>query len=87
MRFILYTHTYQFLVSRYVDPRTRRDRTDLQTNHWDMQMNELVHAYLEYRSRDSGDGLPTVLNENDSPSLNTAPALSNIELVDTFCRS
>jgi hypothetical protein len=50
-------------------------------------MNELVHAYLEYRSRDSGDGLPTVLNENDSPSLNTAPALSNIELVDTFCRS
>ncbi|KAG1781182.1 hypothetical protein EV702DRAFT_1177492 [Suillus placidus] len=69
---------------RYVDPRTQCDRTDLQTNHWDMQMNELVHAYLEYRSRDSGDGIPTVLNENDSPSLNTAPALCNIELVDTF---
>ncbi|KAG1735691.1 uncharacterized protein EDB91DRAFT_1083603 [Suillus paluster] len=49
-----------------------------------MQMNELIHAYLDYQSRDSGDGIPTVSNENDNPSLNTALVLSNIELVDTF---
>ncbi|KAG2338068.1 hypothetical protein BDR05DRAFT_855938, partial [Suillus weaverae] len=43
---------------RYVDPRTRRDRIDLQTNHWDMQMNQLVSVYLDYQSHDSGDGMP-----------------------------
>lgn len=73
-----------------MDPRTQRDCIDLQTNHWDMQMNQLVSVYLDYRSRDSGNGMPlsapTVLNENENPSLNTAPVLSNIELVDTFCR-
>jgi hypothetical protein len=36
----------------------RRDRIELQTEHWTVQMPWLVNAYLQYRSRDSGDGFP-----------------------------
>ncbi|KAG2130280.1 uncharacterized protein EDB93DRAFT_1094973 [Suillus bovinus] len=44
----------------YMDPRTQHDCIELQTSHWDMQMNQLVNAYLDYRSRDSGDGMPSL---------------------------
>ncbi|KAG1895733.1 uncharacterized protein F5891DRAFT_932428, partial [Suillus fuscotomentosus] len=43
----------------YVGPRTRHDRIELQNNHWDMQMDKFVNAYLDYQSRDSGDGMPS----------------------------
>lgn len=72
-----------------MDPRTRHDHIKLQNNHWDMQMDKLVNAYLDYQSRDSGDGMPSSgsVVSNEDPSLNAVPVLSNIELVDTFCRS
>jgi hypothetical protein len=34
--------------SRRVDYRTRRDRTEIQNVHWNMQMDNLVNAYLHY---------------------------------------
>ncbi|KIK20392.1 hypothetical protein PISMIDRAFT_105862 [Pisolithus microcarpus 441] len=43
---------------RHADSRTRRDRVELQTEHWTLQMDRLVDAYLDYSSRDTGDGLP-----------------------------
>jgi hypothetical protein len=50
-------------------------------------MDQLVDAYLDYRSRDSGDGIPLFAPavSNKDPSLSTAPVLTNVELVDTFC--
>ncbi|KAG1837074.1 hypothetical protein C8R48DRAFT_582763, partial [Suillus tomentosus] len=73
---------------RYVDPKTRHDRIELQTSHWDMQMDWLVNAYLDYRSRDSGNGIPSLASvvSNEDPSLNAVPVLTNIELIDTFFR-
>jgi hypothetical protein len=70
--------------SRYVDHRTRQDRTENQTDHWDLQLDLLVDAYLDYRSRDSGDGMPTF--EDPDPPLHDPPnvSLTNIELIDTF---
>lgn len=47
-------------------------------------MDRLVDAYLDYRSRDSGDGMP-LLTPAEPPLNNICPGLSNIELVDTFC--
>ncbi|KAG1775918.1 hypothetical protein EV702DRAFT_1180151 [Suillus placidus] len=43
---------------RYVDPRTHSDRIENETNHWNIQMDLLVEAYLDYCYRDSGDGVP-----------------------------
>ncbi|KAG1725949.1 hypothetical protein EDD22DRAFT_961538 [Suillus occidentalis] len=35
---------------RYVDPRTRKDRIDVQNANWNIQMERLVNAYLDYRA-------------------------------------
>ncbi|KAI5997581.1 hypothetical protein EDD15DRAFT_2162612 [Pisolithus albus] len=43
---------------RYADSRTWHDHIELQTEHWRLQMEQLVNAYLDYRYRDTGDGLP-----------------------------
>ncbi|KAG1720810.1 hypothetical protein EDB19DRAFT_1646875 [Suillus lakei] len=72
----------------YVDSRTRHDCVELHTNEWDMQMDWLVDAYLDYWFRDSGDGMPLLVpvGPDNIPPLNDfCPGLSNIELVDTFC--
>ncbi|KAI5990639.1 hypothetical protein EDD15DRAFT_2388750 [Pisolithus albus] len=46
---------------RHADSRTRRDRVELQTEHWTLQMDRLADAYLDYSSRDMGDGLPVLI--------------------------
>jgi len=51
-----------------------------------MQMDRLVHAYLDYRSRDAGEGMPTPGAAHDaSGASGDYPVLDNIELVDIFC--
>lgn len=74
--------------SHYVDPRTRQDRTENQTAQWDLQLDLLVDAYLDYRSRDSGDGWPNVEETPMEPPSDTSPqasvSLIDIELIDLF---
>ncbi|KAG1763988.1 hypothetical protein EV702DRAFT_1051527 [Suillus placidus] len=53
---------------RYVDPRTRTDRIESESHHWDVQIDLLVEAYLDYRHRNSGDGMPQVNGMPPSPS-------------------
>ncbi|KIK25127.1 hypothetical protein PISMIDRAFT_70197, partial [Pisolithus microcarpus 441] len=66
---------------RYQDSRTRHDRIELQTEHWTLQMERLVNAYLDYRYRDTGDGLPAP-EESEAG----AQCLTDVELVDMFTR-
>ncbi|KAH7904735.1 hypothetical protein BJ138DRAFT_1106572 [Hygrophoropsis aurantiaca] len=73
-------------VSRRVDPRVRRDRIEIQTQHWDLQIDRLVTAYLDYRARDAGDGMPSISELEDTQDSNECPALAHIELVDIFSR-
>lgn len=72
--------------SRYIDHRTREDRTESQTNHWQLQLDLLVDAYLDYRFRDSGDSLPTFDDMSAEPLLDdsSSVSLTNIELIDLF---
>ena len=42
------------------DIRVRADRVEIQTAHWEEQMDNLVQAYLTYRSQDRGDRLPCI---------------------------
>lgn len=74
--------------SCYVDPRTRKDCIDVQNANWNIQMERLVNAYLDYRAWDCGDGMPSASNE-DEPMSNNADGLSlqNIELIDVFSKS
>ncbi|KAG2351794.1 hypothetical protein BDR07DRAFT_1258018, partial [Suillus spraguei] len=74
---------------RYIDHRTREDRTESRTNHWQLQIDLLVDAYLDYRFRDSGDGLPTFDDMSAEPLLDdsSSVSLTNIELIDLFKRS
>ncbi|KAG1895393.1 uncharacterized protein F5891DRAFT_960225 [Suillus fuscotomentosus] len=73
----------------YIDLRTQQDRTENQTKHWHLQLNLLVNAYLNYRSRDSGDNMPTLDDELLEPPLDDSPSVSltNIELVNVFKQS
>jgi len=72
--------------SHYIDPRTRQDCTENQTTQWDLQLSFLVDAYLNYRSRNSGDGLPNIDEIPMEPTSDNLPSVSlvNIELVDLF---
>lgn len=74
--------------SHYHDHRIRRDRIEDQMVHWNLQIDRLVAAYLEYRSRDSGDGMPILGDIADGPLLDTTDCLSidDIELVDIFSK-
>ncbi|OJA17555.1 hypothetical protein AZE42_13216 [Rhizopogon vesiculosus] len=69
----------------YVDPRTRTDRIDVQNANWNLQMEHLVNAYLDYRTRDCGDGMPSV-SRDEHPCNADNLILQNIELVDIFSR-
>ncbi|KAG1733396.1 uncharacterized protein EDB91DRAFT_1057552 [Suillus paluster] len=71
---------------RYIDPRTREDHTESQTNHWHLQIDLLVDAYLDYRFHDSGDSLPTFDDMSAEPLLDDSSgvSLTNIELIDLF---
>ncbi|KAG1722698.1 hypothetical protein EDB19DRAFT_1645644 [Suillus lakei] len=75
---------------RYIDPRDCRDRTENLTSHWNIQVDCLMDAYLDYHARDSGNGMP---NPEDLPSvlplhmdMMDCPSLNNIELIDLFRR-
>ncbi|KAG2071085.1 hypothetical protein BDR04DRAFT_1016901 [Suillus decipiens] len=46
----------------YVDPHTCRDHIDVQTANWNLQMEHLVSAYLDYPTWDCGDGMPYISN-------------------------
>ncbi|KAI6022393.1 hypothetical protein PISMIDRAFT_115201, partial [Pisolithus microcarpus 441] len=70
------------------DCRDRRDRIELQINHWDAQMPRLVKAYLDFHSCSSDNGFSVeehpeafVMPENRSPDI-----ITEIELVDIFSR-
>ncbi|KAH7919438.1 hypothetical protein BV22DRAFT_977599, partial [Leucogyrophana mollusca] len=67
---------------RHIDPRTRRDHIETQNEHWDLQIDRLVGAYLHYRQHDSGDG---IYSPSEPPlDGSETPSLTDIELVDIF---
>jgi hypothetical protein len=73
----------QTLCSRRIDHRDRRDRVEIQTAHWNIQMTKLVDAYLDFRCRDAGEGMPDIpshLNDTSSPPI-------IIDVLDIFCKS
>ncbi|KAG2136551.1 uncharacterized protein EDB93DRAFT_1091557 [Suillus bovinus] len=45
----------------YVDSRTHTDRIGLQNEHWGVQIEHLVSTYLDYRTQDGGNGMPSFL--------------------------
>ncbi|KAI6029498.1 hypothetical protein BKA83DRAFT_4489460 [Pisolithus microcarpus] len=63
----------------HADSRTQCNRVELQTEHWMLQMDRLVDAYLDYSSRDTGDGLLVTRELEDRTQ-----CLTDIELVDLF---
>lgn len=67
-----------------MDPRTRHDRIEIQTGHWDNQLDVLVDTYLDYCARDEGNGMPSIPDTAImSDGLNSL-SLADIELVDIF---
>ncbi|KAG6370027.1 hypothetical protein JVT61DRAFT_12546 [Boletus reticuloceps] len=72
---------------RRIDHRVRMDRTEAQTEHWALQMDHLVAVYLEYRAKDTGDGMPSTQPHVPS-SDGESCRISDIGLVDVFsyCR-
>ncbi|KAH7920572.1 hypothetical protein BV22DRAFT_1107609 [Leucogyrophana mollusca] len=69
---------------RRIDPRVRRDHIETRNEHWGLQVDRLVAAYLHYRKRDLGDGIPSPLVDEDTVDGTACPALHDIELVDLF---
>ncbi|KAG1885851.1 uncharacterized protein F5891DRAFT_909401, partial [Suillus fuscotomentosus] len=69
----------------HIDPRIRGERIDTQTAHWGLQIDRLVDAYLNYRSRDSGDGMPDISDQVLS-GVDASFSINEIELIDTFTR-
>ncbi|KAI6111204.1 hypothetical protein F5141DRAFT_1003503 [Pisolithus sp. B1] len=65
----------------YTDLRTRHDHIELQTEHWMLQMDRLVNAYLNYCYCDMGDGLPAPEGSEIG-----AQCLVDIELIDMFSK-
>lgn len=49
-------------------------------------MERLVDAYLDYRSRDSGSGMPSSTHENAPNESPSSLSVANIELVDMFSK-
>ncbi|KAI6011021.1 hypothetical protein BKA83DRAFT_4132421 [Pisolithus microcarpus] len=64
---------------RYADSRTWHNWIELQMDHWTLQMDRLVNAYLNYCYHDMGDGLPA-----PEESENSAQCLTDTELVNLF---
>ncbi|KAG2105064.1 uncharacterized protein F5147DRAFT_547920, partial [Suillus discolor] len=69
---------------RYVDSRTHHDRIELQTEQWHSQIDRLVDAYLDYRVRDRGDGMPCIANTAPAVAGSDCPSLIGINLIDLF---
>lgn len=77
---MLLAHTF----SCYVDSRTRNDRIELQTEQWSSQLDRLVQAYLDYRLRDRGDGMPCIPDADVAIDGTDGLLLTDIDLVDIF---
>ncbi|KAG1744784.1 hypothetical protein EDB19DRAFT_1826928 [Suillus lakei] len=69
---------------RYVDPRTHHDRIEVQTEHWNTQIDRLVNEYLDYRDCDGGDGMPSIPEDDIIADGSHCLSLADIELVDIF---
>ncbi|KAG1825068.1 hypothetical protein EV424DRAFT_1320432 [Suillus variegatus] len=71
----------------HVDPCTHKDGIDIQNANWNMQMDRLIHAYLEYHTQDCGNGM-ACLSSKDELMCNDADnvSLENIELIDVFSK-
>lgn len=54
------------MCGHYIDPHTHQDCTEDQTSHWNLQINHIVDAYLDYHAWDFSNGLP---NPKDFPSI------------------
>ncbi|KAI6037264.1 hypothetical protein PISMIDRAFT_105553 [Pisolithus microcarpus 441] len=63
----------------HADSRTWHNHVELQTEHWMLQMDHLVDAYLDYSSRNTGDGLLVAGELEDHTQ-----CLTDVELVDLF---
>ncbi len=66
----------------HVDDRDRRDRMEIQTNYWDIQMSHLVKAYLKYLSGSDdagGTSTPPLADGALAPSF-------TIKVLDMFCK-
>lgn len=70
------------IFSQRYDPRTRRDRIELQTEHWLMQIDKLIDAYLTFQANSEYDGLA---NQAVAMEPTTPPSVITIEVVDLFC--
>ena len=70
------------IFSQRHDPRTRRDRIELQTKHWLMQIDKLVEAYLIFQANSEYNGLA---NQAVTIEPTTPPSFITIEVVDLFC--
>ncbi|KAF8233271.1 hypothetical protein L208DRAFT_1135283, partial [Tricholoma matsutake] len=60
------------LSSCQIDHCDRRDRVEIQTAHWNIQMTNLVDAYLDFHCCDAGEGMPDIpshLNDTSSPPI------------------
>ncbi|KIK13946.1 hypothetical protein PISMIDRAFT_117946 [Pisolithus microcarpus 441] len=65
----------------HADSRTRRNCVELQTEHWMLQMDRLVDAYLDYSSHNTGDGLLVARELEDHTQ-----CLTDVELIDLFSK-
>ena len=69
-----------------MDLHTHTDRIEVQNEHWGVQIEQLVSVYLNYRTQDGGDGMPS-FPPSDEPILDgDCVSLKNIELVDIFSK-
>ncbi len=66
--------------SKQVDHRTRRDRTENQTQQWEMQIERLVTAYLSFRSTAGLEAIPQAGQAPDKSD----PSTPAVETVDLF---
>lgn len=65
-----------------MDSRTRTDTVEIQTAHWNAQLDKLVNSYLLYRMHDRSNGLP----KEPASSDNILPLRAfTLETFDTYC--
>jgi hypothetical protein len=67
--------------SRRADDRTRRDRTDITSEHWELQIDALVVSYLEWKAGGEKSG-------HDGHATSTEPHAAGlvVEELDIFCK-
>lgn len=70
-----------------MDSRNRTDRVEVQTAHWEEQMDNLIQAYLAYRSQDCGDRFPCPAPSEGTPEDQKEPPFPSfiIETLDSYC--